>query len=51
MSTPEVLIVGGVILVALFFTVRQFIKPFNGAKGSCKACGDTCGCESSKEKD
>lgn len=47
MSTLEGVIVGAVILLAVYLTVRQFLKPFSQTKGSCRACGDNCSCETS----
>lgn len=41
----ENLIVGLIVAAALFFSVRSFIRIYNG-KGSC-GCGDSCGCDTS----
>lgn len=45
MSWWEAALVGGAVLFALFMVVKQFVRPFGKAKGSCRACGEVCGCE------
>lgn len=41
---PEVILVTVVVLGALGFVVRKAIKSWSGQKGSCRSCGDSCGC-------
>jgi len=45
MSLPEIVTISLVVGVSLIFVVRRAIATVGGEKGSCKSCGDTCGCE------
>ena len=40
----ELIIVALIVGAALFFMVRKSVKSMKGDKGSCRSCGDTCGC-------
>lgn len=44
MTWPEILTIAVVVGGAVFFVVRRAIGTSKGEKGSCKSCGDTCGC-------
>ena len=48
MSWLEGILVGAAVILALWFVIRQFVRPFKKAKGTCRACGDVCGCELAK---
>jgi hypothetical protein len=41
-------VVGVAVLAALFLVVRQFVRPFGKAKGTCRSCGDVCVCEQTR---
>lgn len=44
MSGLEVAIVGTVVSVAALLLLRRVAAASKGEKGSCKSCGDVCGC-------
>ncbi|HXH59855.1 MAG TPA: hypothetical protein VNI20_00705 [Fimbriimonadaceae bacterium] len=50
MSFVEGAIVFVAVSGAVYMVVRQFIKPFGSAKGSCRACGEVCSCEQTESK-
>lgn len=45
MSLQEIVTIAIVVGVAVLFVVRRALASVKGEKGSCKSCGDTCGCE------
>ena len=45
MNTLEVVIVGGIVLVALIIVIRRLAASLSGDKGSCRSCGTSCACE------
>jgi hypothetical protein len=47
----EWLLVGGAVVLASWFVIRQFVRPFKKTKGSCRACGEVCGCELAKRNE
>jgi hypothetical protein len=47
-SWIEGAVVGAVVLVAVYFVVRQFVRPFGGEKGTCRSCGEVCVCKQAK---
>lgn len=49
-STLEAVIVSGIVVLAIALVVYKFAKPFGKPKGSCRACGDSCGCEAPKKR-
>lgn len=44
MSIPEILTISIIVGGAVVFMIRRTIGTSKGEKGSCKSCGDTCGC-------
>lgn len=40
----EVIVVGLFVLGAVAYVFRKAFASANGEKGSCRSCGDTCGC-------
>jgi hypothetical protein len=44
MTIPEIVTITIVVGGAVFFMIRRAVGTSKGEKGSCKSCGDTCGC-------
>ncbi len=40
----EQIVVGVVVAAAVIFVVRKLYLATRGEKGTCRSCGDTCGC-------
>lgn len=44
MSDPEIVTVAVVVGASVAFLIRRVWAASQGEKGSCKSCGDVCGC-------